>query len=570
MRALRVLLAIGASLSWGCGGSSMTAYPPGPYGFDLDATLPDLTFDSVRLRDFYEPSAPASRLLLLRVGAAWCGTCRWHLAHTGELLASDIGPSLTIVDLVVADEDNVPATPAAVPAYRARIDAPTTVASDPAFQLQPAMFVAGALPLIVAVDRRTMTIQATLSDPDPDRLDAELKRALNRLNKTALAPGPSTDGPDGLHRNQWDLVREMALPGAPPPDPTNAKADDPAAAALGRALYNDASLSPSGTVSCATCHDPAKGFADGRAQSVGVATGDRNAPSVLFASHARWQFWDGRADSLWAQALGPFENPKEFDSSRLFVAHAIFDRYRAQYEAIFGALPPLSDGARFPASGKPGSIEWMNMTAADQQAVNRVYANVGKAIAAFERTLRARPNALDRYIAGDATALTEEQKESLRAFFEGGCAQCHYGPRLTDDAFHAIRFPTGRPDGVGDPGREEGIAKLRASEFLGRGAYSDAPAAARDFSALAPTANMRGAFKTPPLRGIADTAPYGHGGTIATLLDVATLYGKAGLPPEDRAAVGASEPWLPLFLDGDAAKLVPFLQLLTAEPEPAP
>jgi cytochrome c peroxidase len=565
MRALgRMALALVAMFAASCG--SVPTYPDGPYGFDIDQTIPDLTFDSVRLRDAYEPNAPASRLLVVRVGAAWCGTCRWHLGHTAELLALDIGPSLSILDLVIADEDNVPATPDTVASYRALIDAETTVASDPGFQLAPAMFTSGALPLVVVVDRRTMKVKRALNDPDPDALERELKTVLNRLNKTTLAPGPTTDGPDGLHRNQWDLLREMALPGAPPPDPTNAKADDPAAAALGRALYSDASLSPSGTVSCATCHDPSKGFADGRPQSVGVATGDRNAPSVLFASHARWQFWDGRADSLWAQALGPFENPKEFDSSRLFVAHAVYDRYRAQYEAIFGPMPSLGELARFPPAGKPGTSEWQRMTVDDQRAVTRVFANVGKAIAAFERTLRAKPNALDRYIAGDSNALTDEQKDSVRAYFRGGCAQCHYGPRLTDDAFHTLRFPTGRSDGRGDPGREEGVAKLVSAEFLGTGAYSDAPTTARNVAAIAPTANMLGAFKTPPIRGAADTAPYGHGGAIPTLLDLAKLYGKAGLPADDPAAIGTREPWLPLFLEGDAPKLVPFLEILTAEP----
>src|SRR6185436_19313209 len=180
----------------------------------------------------------------------------------------------------------------------------------------------------------------------------------------------------------------------------------------------------------------------GRATSQGVAVGDRNAPSVLFAAHARWQFWDGRADTLWMQALGPFENEKEFGSSRLFVAHAVFERHAAAYEALFGPLPPLSDTARFPASGKPGDATFSGMAAADQALVTRVYVNVGKAIAAYERTLRARPNRLDAYLGGDLSALTVEEKAGLKTFFGAGCIQCHWGPRLTDDAFHVLRFPT--------------------------------------------------------------------------------------------------------------------------------
>ena len=290
------------------------------------------------------------------------------------------------------------------------------------------------------------------------------------------------------------------------------------------------------------------------------------APSVLLAAHARWQFWDGRADTLWMQAVGPFENPKEFNSSRLFVAHAVNANHKPAYEAVFGAMPDLSNATRFPASGKPGDVSWQGMNADDQRATTRVFANIGKAIAAFERTLRAKPNRFDTYLAGDVTALSKEEKGSLQNFFIGGCAQCHYGPRLTDDAFHNLRFPTGRQDGQADRGRIDGIPLLLASEFRADGEFSDARASAHGLSGLTADARSLGAFKTPTLRGASATGPFGHGGTLATLLDVAKNYGNAGEDVNDPRAVGTTEPWVPKFTQNHAEPLVPFLQLLTAEP----
>ncbi len=573
MRVLPLTVAIAAAALAAC---APDRYPAGPYGYSFDETLPELTFTttddegaptSVQSADYYLPGAAAATLLVVRVGAAWCGTCRWHLSHTHELFALDLGARLSLLDLTIADADNLPATLASLPAYRALIDQPHQVAIDPDFQLSPAVTVAAPLPLFLVVDRRTMKIHDVLDDPDPDWLDNRLHQTLAALDGTTFSPRPSTDGRDLIHRNHWDLLSAMTVPGAPPPDPSNQYADDPAAAALGATLFRDSTLSPGGLVACATCHDPARHFVDGLPQSTGVARGDRNTPSALFAAHARWQFWDGRADSLWAQALGPIENAAEMASSRLFVAHAIFDRHRAAYEATFGALPALDEAGRFPAQGKPGDPAWQAMTAADRAAATRVFVNVGKAIAAYERTLRAAPNALDRYIAGDGTALTETQKTSLHTFLTARCTQCHWGPRLTDDAFHVLRF-VNSPAAAPDPGRDGAREPLASSEFRRQGSYSDDAAATSgpppDELPAAP--RLVGAFKTPPLRGVASTAPYGHSGELPTLLDVAKAYGTGGQPKSDLSVVGTREPWLPRFLGGHALDLVDVLSLLTAEP----
>ncbi len=554
-----------------CPGGVPAPYPTDGTKVSLLEVLPDMTFTGesgpVALHDYYEPCAQASRLLVVRVSAGWCGTCRWHAAHTKELHALDVAPRLEVLDLLVADDDNAPPDAKAMAAWRARVDEPEKIAFDPAFQLAGLAPEHGPLPLVALIDTRTMTVRNALSDPNPDLLALRVRQELAQLDKVSVPqPTPVTTFDGRFGREAWDMIHDMGVtPGAPPPDPSNAKADDAAAAALGAQFFSDTGFSPSGTMSCASCHPTASSFADGLPQSQGVAKVDRNAPSVLLAAHARWQFWDGRADSLWGQALGPPENAKEIGSTRLFVAHRLFDTYKTSYEAVFGALPPLGDTARFPASGKPGDAAYDALAQADKDAVTRAYVGFGKAIAAFERTIRVKPMPLDAYAAGDMSALTDAQKDGLKSFFASGCAECHYGPRLTDDAFHDVRFPTGRQDGAADPGRADGLLQLATAEFTTASVSSDAVTPTHATSAF-PTA--LGAFKTPTLRGVVATAPYGHGGTLATLADVVKNYGGAGLPPDDPRAAGPSEPWLPKFDQQNQAALPAFLETLTAERAP--
>ncbi len=537
-------------------------YPKTEYELQILGTPPDLSFDSpsgkISLHDYFEPCAAQSRLLVVRSGAPWCGTCLWHLKHTNDVKKLDVGSRLVWLDLLLSNRDNDPPTLDDLVPYRALIDSPEKLAIDPEFQLVKADSGKGPLPFFVLIDTKTMRIVNYLHDPEPETLELRIRQELAELDGLPRPPYPSVEKFDGLFsQNHWDLIHEMMLPGVPPPDPTNAKGDDPSAAALGKQLFADKRLSPSGTVSCASCHDPAKEFQDGVPQSTaGVATVDRNSPAIALAAHARWQFWDGRADTLWMQALGPFENAKEFASSRLFVAHAVVDNYASAYAAVFGASPDLSNTSRFPPNGKPGDASWQAMSPADQKTVTDLFVNVGKAIAAFERSLRVKPNKLDAYIAGDLNALSKEEKTGLRTFFGTGCPQCHWGPRLTDDAFHPDRYPTGRQDGQADQGRIDGVTQLLANEF------------AQPHPGLKSMPSQLGSFKTTSLRGIAGSAPYGHGGTTATLLEVARIYGTAGLPMNDARSVGTTELWLPQFAQIHADELVPFLQVLSAEIAP--
>jgi cytochrome c peroxidase len=552
-------------------------YPNRPTAIALHATLPDLTFDALdaagaatqlSLHQYFEPCAAASRLLVLRTGAAWCGTCRWHYAHTGALKALDVGPRLLFFDLEIANVDGFSPQPFDVARLAKLIDAPDRVGADPKFQLGKVNPSSAPLPLYVFVDTRTMTVQDLATNPDPTELELRIHQAFATLDGT---PQPVATVPaklDGVFfQNEWDLLHDMTLPGAPPPDTTNAKSDDPAAAALGKRLFSDASLSPSGTVSCATCHVPTKLFQDGLPVSEGLDHTDRNAPSLATASHQRWQFWDGRADTLWMQALGPIENKKEFGSSRLFVAHRMFDAYAADYQAIWGTLPPLGDTARFPAAGQPGDRPYDLMAAPDKTLVTRVFVNVAKTIAAYERTLRIQPNRFDAYVGGNAAALTGPEKNGLSVFFALGCAQCHWGPRLTDDAFHATRFPTGRQDGFADVGRQEGQALLIQSPFLSGGPYSDDRNTAHALGIGIDPAVV-GAFKTPTLRGITGSAPFGHGGKLLTLDDVVTLYSQGGLPANDPHAAGVAPPWLVTYDHNAKDALLPFLMTLDGNVTP--
>lgn len=533
-------------------------YPKAEYEMALLSTPEDLAFDgesgTVHLHDYFEPCAERSRLLVVRIGAPWCGTCRWDLAHTNEVKSIDVGSRLQWLDLAVSNRDNDLPSTDDLAEYRKLIDAPEKVAADPEHRFAP-LKTRAPLPLVVLIDTRTMTIRNVLSDPAPETMTLRIRQELATLDGAAQPPQPERQTFDGrFDRKQWDLMHDMTLPGAPPPDPTNAKGDDPAAAALGKQLFSDGSLSPSGTKSCASCHDAAKHFQDGVPQSTGgLATVDRNSPAIALAAHDRWQFWDGRADTLWMQALGPFEDAKEIGSSRLFVVRAVMNKYGSAYALVFGAAPDLSDTARFPANGKPGDASWQAMTPADQKTVTDAYVNIGKAIAAFERSLRVKPNRFDAYVGGDLNALTKEEKTGLAAFFGTGCVQCHWGPRMTDDAFHNDRYPTGRQDGQADRGRIDGVAKLLASEF------------AQPHPGLKANDRQLGSFKTTSLRGVADTAPYGHGGSIATLQDAARIYGTAGLPVSDARALGTTELWLGQFAEVHADELVPFLQVLTAD-----
>jgi cytochrome c peroxidase len=514
------------------------------------------------------PSDPS--VLVLRLDAVWCGTCRGYAGNSKTLLASDVGAHVRLFDVLLYDQDNAPASARDAESWHQLEDVPTEIAVDSSLSVAGLLPSSTQLPVIVVVNARTMTIQASLSNPTEDALEQAIRVVLaptaDDAGGDAAIPAPPAPVPpvltDGrFSRDQWNLISQMALTSPPPPDPSNVYADSIPAAAIGGKLFSDTRLSPSGMVDCAGCHSPLRQLTDGFPTSAdGVGRVTRNSPSLTFAAYIPWAFYDGRADSLWSQALGPIEASNEFGSDRLFVAHAIYDYYRPQYEAVFGAMPPLDDTTRFPPDGMPGQATWIGMATADQVAVTQVFVNIGKSFEAFERTFRGAGASLDAYASGQLSALSDDQKDGLLDFLQAGCAQCHYGPRLTDDSFHVLRFPGGSLEAGGDPGRQAGIPQYIASEFDLGSSWSDDTSLARP----APVAGAwtLGAFKTPQLRNVALTEPYGHGGNYANLSDVVEVIRTGGLPAGSPLTTGTTEPWVVTFPQAYDGPITTFLTSL--------
>lgn len=268
---------------------------------------------------------------------------------------------------------------------------------------------------------------------------------------------------------------------------------------LGKQLYFDKRLSGDNAVACASCHDPKKGWsnADKTAEGFGGQRGGRSAPTVINSAYQAFQFWDGRAKSLEQQALGPIANPIEMNLPIEKAVEKIgsIQGYQEQFQKVFG------------------------------EPVTAV--NLGKAIAAFERTILSGDAPYDRVRAGDESALSSQAREGMQLFFgKANCSSCHSGPNFTDNGFHniGVSFGSEKPD----MGRFE-ISKL---------------------------AGDKGSFKTPTLREIAKTGPYMHDGSLATLEEVVEYYDKGGTGNEF-----LDEELFPLKLNVDQkAALVAFLK----------
>jgi cytochrome c peroxidase len=377
----------------------------------------------------------------------------------------------------------------------------------------------------------------------------------NQLGGIA-APVPEA-GTDSVFTSlELSLIRsEFArLPSAAPADATNQFADNPLAAKFGQELFFDTRFSQNGQVSCATCHDPAHGFSDNRSNtSLGLAFTGRHAPSVINAAFGSgednvtvWQFWDGRKDSLWSQALGPAENPPEMGGTRTKIALLVFDKYQSDYNAVFPTIPALRDAAGnavAPDTALPSATDtaadmaWSKLSPAVQNDINTVFVNFAKALEAYERLLVSRDSRFDQFHddlaagADDSDELSAGEKTGLKLFVgSAGCISCHRGPNLTDGKFHDIGVPqTGDHVPAEDDGRQAGVAKLQADPFNCAGAWSDRPdKTGCEVTTLQAKPADLGAFKTPSLRGVTALAPYFHTGAAQTLADVVELYDSGG------------------------------------------
>jgi cytochrome c peroxidase len=275
---------------------------------------------------------------------------------------------------------------------------------------------------------------------------------------------------------------------------------------LGKQLYFDKRLSRDNSVSCASCHDPQKGWSNGDRFATGIRgqIGGRSAPSLINAAYQKNQFWDGRASEVEGQALGPIQNPIEMDLTLPEMTERLnkIDGYRQQFQKVFG-----SD--------------------ATPEAV-------AKAIASFERTILSGNAPYDRFKAGDKTALSPAAQRGMNVFFnKANCSACHAGPNFTDGAFHNI--------GVGMDQKDPDIGRQTVSKQVAD----------------------RGSFKTPTLREIARTAPYMHDGSQKTLEEVIEYYRKGG-----NANAQLDEEIFPLKISDEEKKdLITFLQEGLSSPD---
>ena len=271
----------------------------------------------------------------------------------------------------------------------------------------------------------------------------------------------------GLQAGEQPTSLPKPLPTIPQPEKNPATV---AKIALGKKLFFDPQLSSNGKISCATCHDPARGFSNGKrfAQGVGEKKGSRHVPSLFNVAYGRKFFWDGRSASLEDQALEPIQNPSEMNMSLRTLVSLLNNNaeYRKAFQNVFG--------------GKATSTR------------------LAQAIAAYERTILSNDTPFDRFLKGNKQALSPAALRGMKLFFgDARCVLCHKGPNFSDDNFHNI----GTPDPGNDPGRRRVTGKP-----------SD-----------------QGKFKTPTLREVARTAPYMHNGHFKTLTEVVQHYNFGGV-----------------------------------------
>jgi cytochrome c peroxidase len=409
------------------------------------------------------------------------------------------------------------------------------------------------------------------------------------VGRCGIAPLPShlqvfRDGFDGavdaaptMSPAEASALRSLAPDTLPlaPADASNHWADDCAAARLGQRLFFDARFSgrlldhdndgsaatlghydDTGRVACSGCHLPAAGFLDTRSPghtiSLASSWGRKKAPSLLDVGQSTLVMWNGRRDTLYGQIFGVLESPAEANSGRLYVAQQLAQQYRADYESIFGPLPPFEDTDRFPPlsassvgcaqlpvaldctasrHGMPGDLaEYDNLSLADKDAVTRAVVNMGKAIGAYERLLSCGPGRFDDWMHGEAKALSPSEQRGAQLFVgKAGCIACHSGPFFSDQAFHNVGLIPKTVNGAfvdsDVTGAQSGIAQALVDPLNSVGAYSDGNDGRLPASA---SPSLLGAFKTPSLRCVGQRVSFMHTGQIATLEGVIDFFNAGG------------------------------------------
>ncbi len=347
-----------------------------------------------------------------------------------------------------------------------------------------------------------------------------------------------------------DVARILTHGPWPPrwlPDPSNRASGNADAIAFGDALFRDPRLSRTGTIACATCHQPARAFTDGLPRAVGLATVDRNTISVANVRLQHWFGWDGAGDSLWAQSLRPILATGEMggDFSRIATLVRSDNMLRRRYRESFGVEASTDD-------------EIVSVDAA-------------KALAAYQETLATARTPFDDFrdaLARDdrvaAARYPEAARRGLAIFIgKGRCNVCHIGPNFTNGEFHdvGIAFFTG--PGRVDPGRYDGIRRAKSSRYNLLGPFNDDTTASTATATRFVAHEHRnfGEFRVPSLRNVARTAPYMHNGSLATLRDVVKHYSEID---EDRLHADGERILRPLHLsESEIDDVVAFLESLS-------
>jgi len=376
-----------------------------------------------------------------------------------------------------------------------------------------------------------------------------------------------------LDGEEMDLLATLGNVPDAGTDPTNAYAGSPMAEALGQTLFWDPALSQDNSLGCASCHQPSQGWSIDQARSPGSSGPggpDGTEDSVLSAWHSPtvqnlglgdYIFWDGRADSLWAQARGALTSPGVHRLNELQLSKKVHQRYGAEYDAVFGA--PSFDLAGIDETTDPSTL-----TQDEQDELRLITVNIGKAIAAYELLLVDKGSQFDAFLNGNGD-LDASARRGAKLFVddERGCISCHSGPALSDGWFHNVGLE--QPADQGDNlGAYEGLASLVGSEFNGVGPWSDDPGAGQDAIDRAQAAldddpdALRGAFKTPGLRGVTLRPLLGHTGEVSSLEDWIRLYSTGG---SGANYPGTNEITPRDYSDDEVADLIAFLTALEGD-----
>jgi cytochrome c peroxidase len=343
-------------------------------------------------------------------------------------------------------------------------------------------------------------------------------------------------------------------------------------------LFFETQLSKNGKVSCSSCHRPESFFTDTLVQSNGTGKTLRHSLSLVGVAYNDWFYWDGRRDNHWSQALNALEAAGEHESNRLHIVNTILANktYQTLYLNVFGNIPAgisIYKGSASPRGNETEKQAWADIPIDKTKAINHVFANIGKALAAYQRKLLPKASRFDDYIdeissgnkkntSPQYKTLDETEIRGLRLFInpKSSCLNCHNGPLFTNQGFHNIGLPD-KENSFPDLGRVFGIQAAFLDEFSCKSIYSDCDTKdCKELQYLNLEHIGERTFKVPSLRNVSRTTPYMHDGRFSTLKEVIKHYSSISISRLK------SRELLPLKVTAqDIEDLVAFLKTLDSD-----